>query len=335
MFKNFHKIKYNFRHSRHFFCVKNELSNLKEFKNGLQFLDENKFSQAEEEFRECLKIFKNVNQTDSIGYLQVLKKYGETLFYSKQYDSCEKVLKANLELAQNKFQNENTPLQFPFYKNVIAFYTYTDLKKAINYVNSLVEQEENKIFKKYFIFSLGSLYLLDNNKVEAEKHIDLTEKTSDLPGLYKALNLQNKALLFQDSNKLEDTMGLYKDSLSILENNEELDSSLLKNKDILSPESKADVLISLFKNPESSLVVTNIAEKLFEQGEDYNKATAFWLKLGLAHSDKWKSPHLPRHLAIFALFYSQLGQTLYAEGLYRKAIDMYQKVKSILKLDSF
>ena len=68
---------------------------------------------------------------------------------------------------------------------------------------------------------------------------------------------------------------------------------------------------------------------MFEQGKEYEKATAFWLKLGIKHYEKCDMGNISRHLIIFALLYSQLGQTLIAEGLYRKAIDILKNVRFI------
>jgi len=48
------------------------------------------------------------------------------------------------------------------------------------------------------------------------------------------------------------------------------------------------------------------------------------LKLGLKYYDKHEPNHIARHLILFALFYSQLGQTLMAEGLYRKGLSLLQ-----------
>jgi hypothetical protein len=48
------------------------------------------------------------------------------------------------------------------------------------------------------------------------------------------------------------------------------------------------------------------------------------LKLGLKYYDKHEPNNIARHLILFALFYSQLGQTLLAEGLYRKGLSLLQ-----------
>ena len=48
------------------------------------------------------------------------------------------------------------------------------------------------------------------------------------------------------------------------------------------------------------------------------------MKLGLKYYDKHEPNNIARHLILFALFYSQLGQTLMAVGLYRKGLSLLQ-----------
>ncbi len=43
---------------------------------------------------------------------------------------------------------------------------------------------------------------------------------------------------------------------------------------------------------------------------------------------------MARHLVLFALFYSELGQTLIAEGLYRKSIELLKNVYTLTQSDN-
>lgn len=97
-------------------------------------------------------------------------------------------------------------------------------------------------------------------------------------------------------------------------------SIFLSNDMFLPEDSDATQTLALFKNNEDTLkTISNLTEILFEFGEKYVKASGFWMKLGLQNQ---KSEMIPRHLVLCALIYSQLGQTVIAEGLYRKSLDM-------------
>jgi hypothetical protein len=67
----------------------------------------------------------------------------------------------------------------------------------------------------------------------------------------------------------------------------------------------------------------------FEKGHQKERQTAFWLKAGIKHYENFAKEDIARHLIIFALFYSQLGQTMYAEGLYRKSIEILKNVNVV------
>lgn len=86
-----------------------------------------------------------------------------------------------------------------------------------------------------------------------------------------------------------------------------------------------DGLISLFDNniKVSGKTITNLTEAFFELGEFYLKESGFWMKIGLKDRE---NPNLARHLVICALIYSQLGQTLIAEGMYRQSLEYLNKV---------
>ena len=104
----------------------------------------------------------------------------------------------------------------------------------------------------------------------------------------------------------------------------------LYSQDHLAPEDlneeEENLLVSSFRCNQSGLTMTNIAEALFEKGKEKERQTAFWLKAGIKHYENFEKENIARHLIVFALFYSQLGQSLYAEGLYRKAIELLKNV---------
>jgi hypothetical protein len=76
------------------------------------------------------------------------------LIKSRRLEEGEKLLNANLNLAQKL--TANPELLFNAHRNLLAFYTYTDISKASEYADFLISNEkisENE--KKFFVFAAG------------------------------------------------------------------------------------------------------------------------------------------------------------------------------------
>jgi hypothetical protein len=110
-----------------------EVKNLNEFKQGISYLNEFKYDLAEMHFKESLKILKNINRTETLSYIYILKKYIQCLFFLRRFDQCEKTMQASIELSKSIFRNKEI-ISFPYYRNLIAFYTYTNITKASTYI---------------------------------------------------------------------------------------------------------------------------------------------------------------------------------------------------------
>ena len=342
----------------------NHVKNIAEFKEGLSFLNEGKFGEAESHLKECLKIFKNINQTESYSYMYVMKKYTQALFYGQKLEECEKTMKAAIQLSKSVFANR-PELTFPYYRNLLAFYTYTDLAKASVLVDELHVESGALRHKKYFAVAAGAIKLLNNEYLAARAYMNTAMEPGDLPAEYQAFNMHNLALLnnemirdcdavsedelqvkwrrdfdFPNSQIAEkESFVLYKQALAKFEletgierndKEKELLKHFLYSQDHLAPEDlneeEENLLVSSFRSNQSGLTMTNIAEALFEKGKETERQTAFWLKAGIKHYENFEKENIARHLIVFALFYSQLGQSLYAEGLYRKAIELLKNV---------
>jgi hypothetical protein len=160
---------------------------------------------SEEHFKECLKILKNTNQTETVAYTYVLKKYTQTLFLNHKYEECENYLKASIQIAQNIFKNTPNEFLFPYYRNLLAFYTYTDIAKADSYVMNLLNQESVKKSSvyKFFLYSGGSIMLMNEKFKEAK---DMMDKAGEfnLPKVYEGYNLHNMSLLIYEMGRVHD-----------------------------------------------------------------------------------------------------------------------------------
>lgn len=53
-----------------------------------------------------------------------------------------------------------------------------------------------------------------------------------------------------------------------------------------------------------------------------NKHTSFWFAVGLKFHENHETELLIRHLTLLAIFYHAQEQTMIAEGLFRRALDM-------------
>lgn len=103
-------------------------------------------------------------------------------------------------------------------------------------------------------------------------------------------------------------------------------TTLFLDNDLLTPEksieSNEDDIISVLKSESVIKTITNIAEILFTL--EKNKDTGFWLKCGLINN-----ANISRHLIITSLVYSQLGQTMIAEGMYRQCLNIIKDNPSL------
>ena len=78
----------------------------------------------------------------------------QTLIGNKKYEESEKILNVSLSLSEKL--TSHPELVFNSYRNILSFYTHTDITKATQYVDYLLSNENmNKHFKKYFVFAAG------------------------------------------------------------------------------------------------------------------------------------------------------------------------------------
>jgi hypothetical protein len=268
---------------------------------------------------------------------------------------------------------EKPELTFPSYRNILAFYTYTDIAKCSELIDSYLSNEDavlNK-HKKFFYFAGGAIKLLNNEYSTARTYMNYSMSLPDLPIEFQAYNMHNMALLnnemirdyemLSEEEKEKFTKNLnfadpkiaekesfifYKQTLAklelekgdILRDEKELialKTFLYSQNEIPDKEEDEQTLVNAFKNPNSGLTMTNLSEMFFEKGKEKERQTAFWLKTGIKHYENYEKENIARHLIIFALFYSQLGQTMYAEGLYRKAIELLKTVVLFFKVEFF
>ena len=99
-----------------------------------------------------------------------------SLIKSRKYEESEKLLNASLLLSE-RFTSY-PELIFNSHRNLLAFYTHTNISKATDYVESLLKNDRfDTHTKKYFvyaagvIFNLSSLYIFLTMTIRMPKNI--------------------------------------------------------------------------------------------------------------------------------------------------------------------
>ncbi len=333
-------------------------------------LKENKFIAAVDNFKECAKILKHSNHTHNAGYLTVLNKLSQSLYLSNNIKECNQILKSSLEHSSNVFQDK-PELIFTFQRNLLSFYTVTDINSASSLVDKFLLDKASP-FYRYYVYANGPIKLLKGEYSIAKDYLDLAlrnQMTQTYEGniynnlavlkwqiinsikslkaadkehklaeefFYKNRNcFENKDFNSLDIEKEEEEcFMLFKKALikyDIEKESQDKDnnaddekqtfSSFCLSNDLFPKDANIEQkILPLFSHINlSSKTITNITEKLFERGDQYLKASGFWMKAGLQNKI---NHNLPRHLIICSLIYSQLGQTMIAEGMYRSSIEL-------------
>lgn len=178
-----HNHNHNHNHD-HIHAEEEMVQHLSEYKQAMTLFNLGKFTESELYLKECLKIFKNTNQTESLSYLFILKKFANVLFLNKKYLECEEILKASIELAKLKF-GENEENLFNFKRNLIAFYTYTNIELANKYVEEVKEQAGQSQSLKYYLFADGAIKVMYGKIDEAKKSNDRAAELSFANPVYQ------------------------------------------------------------------------------------------------------------------------------------------------------
>ena len=337
------------------------------------------FSKAIDNFKECSKILKNTNSSETIGFLLVLKRLSQAMFYDKKYKECHEVLRSSIDLSSNLYHNKPEMI-FQYKRNLLSFYLYTDINAASELVDYFLK-EQSSPYQRYFIYAAGPIKIMNGEYSKAKEVLDKA-LTIGLSKEYEGNILNNLAVLkwslintFKKFKKIQnndertkiekeffnnnsqcflssqfENLSLESEEIQCLllmklaistygiENNNTESKEINKNEDVLpldqnifsqfcsgedllpkSAESE-NMILNYFKySSNSSKTISNMTEKLFEMGDKYIKPSGFWMKAGLQNKN---NKNLPRHLIICALIYSQLGQTMMAEGMYRSALGL-------------
>ena len=242
----------------------------------------------------------------------------------------------------------NSDIIFEIYNKLINAYFRTNLdnaKKTIDIAKSIYEEK----FKFSIRFNEGVHLILTEHYSEAEKLLtELLDISSNK--LHKGYTLNNLAMskfyqyhdakkdvkgkveLLQESisNKEREIQSLLKDAIMWFETIDDRPQEQTKIVEkLLNISSYGQEEFKSVKHIWSGLTMSNLAEHLLLQGSlIHKKHTSFWFAIALKHHEAHNSNLLSRHLALLAIFYHTQEQTMIAEGLFNRALDLTKNENS-------
>lgn len=235
-------------------------------------------------------------------------------------------IKSASELVDVYLQNKNSPYYryFVFQGSVVKILN-KEYSKAYELIDLCENLDLSGVYEGHLQNNKAVLFNIVNEEMNKNKNGDFFK--------------QNKFAFSCEGFDSYDTIKETRENVKMLKkavkyyiNNENTESTddLIKTNTFLDSEAMSyddkhneDVISNIIKQPTIIKTITNITEILFMISNDessFIKDSGFWLKSGLLrHPDAQR--YLPRHLVIAGLVYSQLGQTMIAEGMYRQALE--------------
>lgn len=180
---------------------------LNEYKESAKLTQEKKYSQSAAYLKEALSILKRAKQEKSIGYLYLLKKLAHVSYLDCKYADAEKYFEVATKLVPHATKNPSN--DFNTHKNLLIFYTYTNLEKAEKYAGQLLQKSDEllPLHHKELLFMVANIQLLNGVHGDAKDYYRQLLKMNCNPEL-KAQVLNNLAfsswMHLIDIKKMED-----------------------------------------------------------------------------------------------------------------------------------
>ena len=102
---------------------------------SLKLVQEKKYAEAEIQLKQALKILKDANQANSMGYIYLLKRLANVCFLGRKYADAEKFYQVAADLVPKATKNPSN--LFAAQKNLLLLLTHTNLDKALTYSQRL------------------------------------------------------------------------------------------------------------------------------------------------------------------------------------------------------
>ncbi|CDW84277.1 UNKNOWN [Stylonychia lemnae] len=343
---------------------------LNEFKEAIQLMYQYNYAESELYIKETLKVLKQQGYDKSQSYLYVLKRLAYVTFKQHKYEESEKYFKICEKLCP--LITKNPANLFANQKNLLIYYTYTDLAKAEQLGQRMLQDLEETLpaYNKELCHLTGvsknlyrnclkqspkplleginiSFYMilahtLNNLACASWQHYTTEMKVKTIPEITKEKEIaiqDNKHTLTYFKDAIEKLETLHYDKLGLKRTLDEyqlmenlIDKDHAVPKDLSSD--NQELYFSLLKSKDVGKVISNISEYLLDQegSKGEQKNPGFWFKFGLNYYEKIDPEHIDRHLILLGLFYASSGDTKTAEMLYGQALEKMQGDISFTKV---
>ena len=114
------------------------------------------------------------------------------MFYNNKHKECHTALQAALDLSTNLFHNKPEAI-FQYKRNLLAFYTHTDIESASKLVDSFLANK-NSTYYRYFIYAGSSIKLINQEYTQSKELLE-TSLNLGLTPIYEGNVLNNLAIM--------------------------------------------------------------------------------------------------------------------------------------------
>lgn len=141
--------------------IDKESAGLESYKKAIVLINLNQYVEAENELKMILKGIKDDKLDNSPLYLHILSRLAQVNFLTKKIPQAEKYYIICKDMAQNIPNVEDNG--FAFYNYLLDFYLHTDLAKAKELSDEMLDTEFQPINVKRLKFSIANYHLFSKD----------------------------------------------------------------------------------------------------------------------------------------------------------------------------
>ncbi|CAI2368987.1 unnamed protein product [Moneuplotes crassus] len=331
--------------------VAEEITGLGHFSKSLEFINKRDYKNADLELKKSLKEIKDKKQDKSLVYLHVLNKLAYVNFLSQKMPQAERYFTICKDMVTKIPDVQDNG--FAFHNSLLEFYLNTNLSKAKEMIDNMLEMDFTAQNLKRTRFSLGNYYLLNKEfEKSSSEYRSILKMVPDerLKGfVFNNMNISDIRLSEKEGiteAKQTDFVNIFKESISILEDipqiratnpatdiEKEISEEILDFKTVIPSNysvENGDRYTGVFKNRDSGRVITNMVEFLLFHSKTPSDIS-FWFKIGLDFHQNVAPEKIDRFLTYLAVFYSSNQQVSVAEKIFREALTKMEKDFSYTK----
>ena len=121
-------------------------------------MNERRYAESQDFFKDSLRVLKAGGQDKTLGYLFILKRLAYATFKDHKYSESEKYFKVCNDLCS--VVTNNPANLFSAQKNLLIFYTHTNLDQALSLGNRMLKDVEQTVpmALKELYFLIGVIF---------------------------------------------------------------------------------------------------------------------------------------------------------------------------------